>query len=111
MRLTPHETRAIRACAARHFGEGAKVRVFGSRVDDTRRGGDIDLHVEAETPELASLANELHFLDELKSLIGDQKVDLVVRPPRYSPRAIDLIAIQTGIELGLDPLSAEQAGA
>jgi predicted nucleotidyltransferase len=99
MRLTGTEISAIRACAARHFGAGATVRVFGSRVDETGSGGDIDLHVEAETAELAGLAIELRFLDELKGLIGDQKIDPVVRPPRYAPRAIDLSAIETGIVL------------
>ncbi len=99
MRLTDVEINAIKDCAARHFGAGATVRVFGSRVDETRSGGDIDLHIETETPELAELAHELRFREELNGLIGEQKVDVVVRPPQYDPRAIDLIAVETGIVL------------
>lgn len=47
MRLTGTERDAIRACAERVFGPACVVRLFGSRVDDARRGGDIDLHVVA----------------------------------------------------------------
>jgi predicted nucleotidyltransferase len=99
MRLTEEEIHAIEACARRHFGVGCKVRVFGSRVDDTRRGGDIDLHVETDSPESASLQNELKFRLDLADRIGEQRVDVIVRAPGHKPRAIDLIADETGILL------------
>ena len=50
MRLTPTEIAAIKAAARDAFGETVVVRLFGSRVDDHRRGGDIDLHVEVDPP-------------------------------------------------------------
>jgi predicted nucleotidyltransferase len=99
MRLTPREADAIRECARRHFGERCVVRLFGSRVDDAARGGDIDLHIEAQSPQQASLARELEFKNELKELIGDQRIDVVVRPPRYQARTIDEIALDTGVRL------------
>jgi predicted nucleotidyltransferase len=99
MRLTSAEVEAIRSCAKRYFGEGCIVRLFGSRTDDTRRGGDIDLHIEAETAGLATLSNELMFRQDLKDSIGEQPIDVVVRGPRYTLRAIDLIAVQTGTTL------------
>jgi predicted nucleotidyltransferase len=99
MRLTPSEVEEIRACAKRHFGEHALVRLFGSRTDDSSRGGDIDLHIEAESAEQATLAHELEFSQDLKERIGEQRIDVIVRPPRYAPKAIDRIAVETGLVL------------
>ena len=99
MRLTPSEVDAILACAKRHFGEHAVVRLFGSRTNDSCRGGDIDLYIKAQTEELATLAHELAFSQDLKDLIGEQRIDVIVRPPRYAAKAIDRIAIETGLVL------------
>jgi predicted nucleotidyltransferase len=99
MRLTPSEIEEIQACARRYFGEGAVVRLFGSRIDERRCGGDIDLHIETESAEYATLSNELKFADELKGRIGDQRIDVIVRAPNYTPRAIDEIAVETGMVL------------
>ena len=55
MRLTPDQTRAIRQGIQRHMGEHARIWLFGSRVNDSRRGGDVDLYVEPETaPDLTA---------------------------------------------------------
>lgn len=43
MRLTGQQRTIIRATVAETFGAGADVWLFGSRVDDNKRGGDIDL--------------------------------------------------------------------
>jgi predicted nucleotidyltransferase len=99
MRLTDAEIKAIKTCAKRFFGENASVRLFGSRADDGAAGGDLDLHIEAEAAGLATLANELAFSAELKDMIGEQRIDVVVRPPAYDPKPIDRIALETGVLL------------
>ena len=48
MRLDKKTRDAIREAAQRYFG--ADVYLFGSRTDDSRRGGDIDLYIEAPLP-------------------------------------------------------------
>lgn len=48
MRLTAEEVEAIRNAACEAFGPTAVVRLFGSRVHDHLRGGDIDLHFEVD---------------------------------------------------------------
>lgn len=97
MRLTQKEIEAIKACARKHFGQGAIVRLFGSRTDDRLRGGDIDLHIEAETAEQATLAHELEFREELQAAIGEQRIDVIVREPHYEARAIDRVVNQTAV--------------
>ena len=50
MRLTADEIVATKAAARLACGDDVVVRLFGSRVDDARRGGDIDPHMEVGGP-------------------------------------------------------------
>ena len=50
MRLTDDQVRIIKARGAECFGPNTKIWLFGSRVDDDARGGDIDLYVELSEP-------------------------------------------------------------
>ncbi|MBI3154207.1 MAG: nucleotidyltransferase domain-containing protein [Burkholderiales bacterium] len=50
MRLDADQTDTILACIRHQFGDDARVMVFGSRLDDSARGGDIDLLVETSAP-------------------------------------------------------------
>ena len=88
MRLTPDEARAIKRCANDVFGVDREVSLFGSRVDDTKRGGDIDLSVVADK---AALADELSFKRVQESALGERGVDVVLRrrgvPPSRSTRS------------------------
>ncbi len=99
MRLTSAERAEIVTLAKHRFGQRAVVRLFGSRIDENALGGDIDLHIQAEKSDLATLANELEFVVELKDRIGDEKIDVIVRGPGHIPRGIDEVAIRTGIIL------------
>jgi predicted nucleotidyltransferase len=46
MRITQRQRSAIVDATREIFGEQSTVRLFGSRADDSKRGGDIDLHVQ-----------------------------------------------------------------
>ena len=97
MRLTESEIIIIRDAARRLFGSNIKIFLFGSRVDDSRKGGDIDLYIETEKDSL--LQDKISFLSQLKWDLGDQKIDVLVNAPNIEDRKIFHIARQTGVEL------------
>lgn len=97
MRLTSNEITVIKSSAKTFFGPNAKIFLFGSRVDDARKGGDIDLYVETDSTPV--LQNKISFITHLKLTLGDQKIDVVVNAPNKNDQKIFQIARQTGIEL------------
>ena len=101
MRLTTAQIERIKQVAVEVMGSQVKVMLFGSRVDDTRRGGDIDLYIATPAlPQKAQLEAKLKFLVKLKQRLGDQRVDLVFAPAPGQPEwPIHKIAQQTGIPL------------
>lgn len=98
MRLEPFEVEAIRHAARHAFGEEAVVRLFGSRVDDERRGGDIDLHIETE-PEIDEWRARGAFEQRLFARIEEQRVDVIVRRRGAPLAGIDQIAHRDGVIL------------
>lgn len=81
MRLTDYQRLAIREAIDETFGTDAGVWLFGSRTDDTRRGGDIDLMVEVRDMEPSSIEaveRKLRAVSAIQRRIGDRKIDLIV---------------------------------
>ena len=94
MRLTDSDKKAIKETFFEIFEDG-KIYLFGSRVDDTKRGGDIDLYISPSSKtRLAS--KKIDFLVALKQKIGEQKIDVVI--DRGKNNLIDKIG-KKGIEL------------
>lgn len=94
MRLTPVQIADIKSTTAALLGEGVRVTLFGSRVDDQKRGGDVDPYVEMTNP---LLMQKIRCKNKLQELL-DMPVDLVVKPiGDVSP--ISLIAKHEGILL------------
>lgn len=75
MRLSAEQTRSIVQSVQRHLGQGSRIWLFGSRLDDARKGGDLDLYVETDSPRLR---DELRCKIELEEAL-DLPVDLIVR--------------------------------
>lgn len=77
MRLKPEERLAI-LNTIRRRDPAAGVYLFGSRVWDEARGGDIDLIAVSAL----RLERERHgILDDLYNELGEQKIDLVFTTP------------------------------
>lgn len=94
MRLNANELKAIRDTLYAVDRHG-RVYLFGSRADDQRRGGDIDVFLEATKS--IDLKTSLTLQYRL-SLACDTKVDLLVKSPGDEDMPIHQIARQ-GIPL------------
>lgn len=84
MRISPKEIEIIKDLASEIFGRGTKVFLFGSRIQDDKKGGDIDLLIRNREKEHLTLSAKIKFLAELKSLIGEQKIDVVLDSISFS---------------------------
>jgi predicted nucleotidyltransferase len=78
MRISEKEIESIKTLAEKIFGVGTKILLFGSRTADNKKGGDIDLFVTNNKKENLTLTAKINFLVELKLLIGEQKIDVVL---------------------------------
>jgi len=78
MRISSEQTSLIRTEVEKHLGPESRVWLFGSRTDDRRRGGDLDLFVE--TGGRVGLLQILRCKYRLEELF-DLRVDLVVKEP------------------------------
>ncbi len=77
MRLRKFQIDSIKKLAIKHFGQETTVYLFGSRTDDNKKGGDIDLFVQCANESALTLEAKIHFLAALKTKIGDRKIDVV----------------------------------
>ena len=99
MRLSQRQAETIRQTAQEVFGDNAQVWLFGSRTDDSAKGGDIDLYVESLIPIESTVAkiSRMHAL--LQTRLGEQKIDLLSWSPGQMRLPIHDQARLTGIKL------------
>ena len=99
MRLNPEQASVIRQTVAEIFGPEVQVSLFGSRVDDSKKGGDVDLLVESAQAigEPAWLAAQL--AARLERNMEGRKVDVLLLAPNLRRLPIHDIAQKEGIPL------------
>ena len=99
MRITEEQVGIIRNEVSRQLGADARVRLFGSRVDDSQRGGDIDLLVESaeRLEEPALLAARLSA--RISRAMGGRRIDVILRAPNLMELPIHRVAMEEGILL------------
>lgn len=83
MRLSEEERRIIREAGMRHFG--VVPRLFGSRLDDSARGGDIDLFIPGRWSPQEAVPRRLRFCAEIAVRLGERKIDVLLEDSRGSP--------------------------
>ncbi len=96
MRLTAEQINLIRTQVQSQFGPRSRVWLFGSRLDNTRCGGDVDLYIE---PQLETTPwQEAGFRVTLQDGL-QLPVDTVVAMQADDPRPMCRIARMTGVML------------
>lgn len=97
--MTNEQVKAIKQVVAMTAGEDAKVILFGSRVDDDKKGGDVDLLVTmnhaVEHP--AVLSSKISA--RLFRLFQGRKVDVLLSAPNLQSLPIHAIAQNKGVLL------------
>ena len=81
MRLLNSELKIIKSVIAK-YDYSAKIHLFGSRVNDNKKGGDIDLLIFSKK---LTFEDNLKIKIELKEIIGDQKIDLIIAKDKSNP--------------------------
>ncbi len=99
MRLAAEHIRKLKQLAREEAGPQARLRLFGSRLDDAAVGGDVDLLLELPTPvpDPAPLAARMSA--RASRVLGGRKVDVVLAAPNLKRLPIHESALRHGVEL------------
>jgi uncharacterized protein len=100
MRFSEKNVTTVKTAVHTAFPGLSKVFLFGSRVDDHKRGGDIDLLVVSDLRQNAMEAAKIMAVTKIQMAIGEQKIDMIVtNDPARDVRPVVREAFQHGIEL------------
>ncbi len=103
MRVTPEQIKVFGAYAHRYFGDDAGLWLFGSRVDDEKKGGDYDFLVETSLSDADEIIEcKVLLLTKLQGTVQfeDEKIDIVVkRKTKNFEMPIYQIAMHEGVKL------------
>ncbi len=96
MRLTDEQAQAIRQLAREIAGEHCSVRVFGSRLDDEARGGDLDLLLELTDVVRNPALIAAQLSARVSRAMQGRKVDVLLSAPNLMRLPIHDIAFREG---------------
>lgn len=99
MRLRPQDITALRTAIYNVAPDTTAIRLFGSRLDDNARGGDVDLMVDVENPVDNPGVLSARLAVSTSRAISNRKVDILLRAPNLMNYAIHQIALDEGIML------------
>ena len=93
MRLNNEEIAAIKEVARGVFGANSTISLFGSRTDDNKKGGDIDLFIQCncQISRDEQYRLKIEFLVKLKRVIGDQKIDVLINGGQLSKSILETV--------------------
>jgi len=99
MRLTSQSQMIITQAAEEIFGSRVAVKLFGSRLDDSAAGGDIDILIESEQQIEQSGRKSLQLIARLQMRLGDQPIDVVVIDPQTQLQSFHDEVLRTAVSL------------
>ena len=95
MRITEHEKNII-VDAVKSADSNARIWLFGSRVDDQKKGGDIDIAIFSEKIN-KDVMLEIQVRHSICDSIGEQRIDIITTSD--GKEAIFKLAMAEGIVL------------
>jgi predicted nucleotidyltransferase len=99
MRLSLEQISAIREGAFELAGDAARVWLFGSRVRDDERGGDVDLLLELDDAVAEPAQLSARLASRVSRAMYGRKVDVLIKAPNLMHLPIHAIALSEGVRL------------
>jgi len=98
MRLSAEQIQQLKSLALEEGGADARPCLFGSRLDDTRKGGDVDLllGLASSTTDPAPLAARM--AARASRILAGRKVDVLLAAPNLLRLPIRGVAFREGVE-------------
>ena len=105
MRLSQQYIKIIKQSFEDIFDDG-EIYLFGSRADDTKKGGDIDLYLVPSKKFEDIYTKKIQFLSKLKKYLGEQKIDIIIAKDKN--RLIEQEALRGGILINIDEIKIKK---
>jgi predicted nucleotidyltransferase len=93
MRITDSE-KDVLITSVRRVDHDAKIWLFGSRLDDSKKDGDIDIAVLSSR---IRIPERMHIRRDIMDRIGERKIDIVVSADGTEP--FFRMAVETGTRI------------
>ncbi|NOT13928.1 MAG: nucleotidyltransferase domain-containing protein [Methylococcaceae bacterium] len=97
--MPPNYQTTITETAEKVFGANASVWLFGSRLDDAAKGGDVDLLIKLESPTANKAVLAARYNALLQMELGLQKFDVLVIDPSTTLKKIHQQALSNAVRL------------
>ena len=99
MRLSTEQISNIRLLTSQLAGASARVWLFGSRVRDDARGGDVDLMLEVDSPVLEPAQLSASLAARVSRTMFGRRVDVLIKAPNLLHLPIHDVALAQGVRL------------
>lgn len=99
MRLLPQQINAIKQHTHAIFGSQAVVRLFGSRLDNAAKGGDVDLYIDSPVALESPAVAITRLAVACTRAMSGRKVDVLLSAPGLLEQPIHRVARHEGVVL------------
>lgn len=99
MRIPTEAREALVQSVRRVVPEAKTIRLFGSRLDDDAKGGDVDLMVEFDHPVEHPAVLAARIAVQASRTLDGRRVDVVLKAPNLKECSIHRVAMTTGVAL------------
>ena len=99
MRLSSAQIISIRKSVSQLAGDATRVWLFGSRVRDHERGGDVDLLLEVDEAVAEPAQLSARVAAQVSRAMYGRKVDVLIKAPNLMHLPIHSVALAEGVQL------------